>query len=210
MNIETMSESRKTATEKWREYRNAEKVSDNPIYKDLKKVYNQLKGGRKIIDIFKVIQKGGINNEHLPTMAIAKASSKFVWCTYDPNGQIQFVNRKSRYSWDNNNGASPIMEDVSFGNWLPEFSTATLKSKGLMKENDWSFRLKAPVPLIPPKHLPVNLTDDYYILWEVDKWAMVAPTDPYLLKRITKNLFVVLAAWDLTPMEKAVMEGRMS
>ena len=31
--------------------------------------------------------------------------------------------------------------------------------------------------------------------------------DPYLLRRINENLFVVLASWDLTELERAVMEG---
>lgn len=128
MNIETFSEARRTATEKWREYRNAEKMSNNPVYKDLKKVYNQIKGGRKIIDIFKVIQKSGISDQHLPALAIAKASSKNVWCSYHNNGFVSFVNKKDGWG---SSGRSPIKEDVNFLNWLPEFNSQTMFERGL-------------------------------------------------------------------------------
>jgi hypothetical protein len=96
-------------------------------------------------------------------------------------------------------------EDVYIQFCFPGYSAEKVngnKHQPLMK-------LEAPVPLVPAKFLPKNLTDDYYTLWEVDVWKRVAPTDPYLLKRITNNIFVVLAGWDLTPLEKSVMEGRM-
>ena len=34
-----------------------------------------------------------------------------------------------------------------------------------------------------------------------------APRDPYLLRRITQDLFVVLAQWELTETERFVMES---
>lgn len=208
MNIDTFTEPKRIATQKWRDYKEAAKVSDNPVYEDLRKVYNQIKGGRKVVDITKVIQKGGLNGLNQPNLAVAKASSKYVWCTFNNSGSIAFVNG----TYWNDQGRNPLKEDVYIKNCFPSFLNKNLVERGLLNKTyiDWSrLELKAPVPIIPPKILPAKLTDDYYILWEVDEWAIVPPKDPWLLRRITNTMFVALAAWDLTELERAVMAGRL-
>jgi hypothetical protein len=67
--------------------------------------------------------------------------------------------------------------------------------------------LKTSVPIVPARFLPNGRLERYYILWEVEDWEEV-PKDPILLKRITKNLFVALAFWNLTPLERALIRGR--
>lgn len=42
------------------------------------------------------------------------------------------------------------------------------------------------------------------------EWAPVPPTDPFLLRHLGGTLYVVLAQWDLTPLEKAVLAGRLT
>lgn len=205
-----MEEPKKQATRKWREYVQATKISSDPIYKDLAKVYNQLKGGRKVIDIGKVIIKGGVNDWNQPNLAIAKAQTKEVFCSYYESGTCNFVNRVEG-SWTSN-ARHPIAEDVIITG-MPTFSCKDLIAKGkLQKDRDWRrMEIAAPVPLIPPRLLPTDLaTGNYYILWEVEEWRPVPPVDPWLLKRITSNLFVAVAGWDLTKIERAAMAGRMS
>lgn len=201
-----MTETRKQATEKWREYVAAEKIYRKPEYTDLRKVYNQIKQGRKVIDIFKVIQKGGIHDNYHPKLAIAQIKTKKLWCKYWPSGEVSFYNKGN---WNNTQaGDFSHRYDVRLKLCLPEY----VKEKVIPLENNWrpSFlQLQAPVPPVPPQYMPKVVTDDYYILWEVDEWKMIPPTDPWLLRRITKTLFVVLAGWDLTELEKSVMHGRM-
>ena len=49
----------------------------------------------------------------------------------------------------------------------------------------------------------------YFVLFEVAEWNEVpVAKDPYLLKRINANAFVVLAEWDVSEVELAVMRGR--
>ena len=56
--------------------------------------------------------------------------------------------------------------------------------------------------------MPTGKLDNYYILFEVVQWDDVpVAADPYLLKRINANAFVVLAEWDVTVVEQAVMRG---
>jgi hypothetical protein len=45
------------------------------------------------------------------------------------------------------------------------------------------------------------------ILWEAE-WQHV-PSDPLLLRHITGPLYAVLASWDLTELERAVLSRRL-
>jgi len=65
-------------------------------------------------------------------------------------------------------------------------------------------RIAALLPRIPPQHRPASLKN-YHILWEAD-WSAI-PRDPMLLRRIGKDAFVVLAAWDLTDVEMNVLRA---
>lgn len=73
------------------------------------------------------------------------------------------------------------------------------------------------VPLIPARvrlELPIGTTDrGSFVLWEVEAWSDVrigarADRDPYLLRPLGGDLWSVLAEWDLTELERAVMAGR--
>lgn len=44
----------------------------------------------------------------------------------------------------------------------------------------------------------------------VPGWQPVPPTDPLLLRHLHGDLYAVLAAWDLTPLERAVLAGRFA
>lgn len=70
-------------------------------------------------------------------------------------------------------------------------------------------RFRAIVPSVPPALRPRHHLRNYFILWEAE-WVKpmgvpVAPRDPALLQRIMGDLFVVLAVWDLTDLERAVL-----
>ncbi len=196
MKLDTLTEVRHLADEKWREYKEASKVNSSKLYKDAAKLYYQIKRGKKIIDITKVIKVGGLREDDSrhPKLAIAKAKNKIITCHFYNNGDIQFLNGEPGWR------LKVTTRDVIIPKCFPELAGAKQWDK---------IALTAPVPLIPPKHLPEVLTDDYYILWEVDEWKMIAPTDPYLLKRLTRNHFIVLAGWDLTEIEKSVMNANL-
>lgn len=195
----SMTETKDKARQLWHEYNKAVKLHKELVYQDLKKIYFQVYKGNKVIDIGKVIAKGGVHENFHPRLAIAKATNKKVWCRYDENGDVQFTNQQS--------GWKTFACDVILHKCLPAIPKEKLPTVGQWRDS--RFQLTAPVPLIPAKLRPTKLTDDYYILWEVDVWQMIPPTDPYLLRRITKNMFVVVAGWDLTDIEKSAMAGRM-
>jgi hypothetical protein len=80
------------------------------------------------------------------------------------------------------------------------------------KENIINPKIETIVPIIPAKimnPLRSHKLENYHILWEVDAWKPIPPRDPMLLKRITPNMFCVLATWNLTELERAVIRGRI-
>jgi len=194
MNIQLLKEDAEIAKDKWREYKDAAKKTRDPIYTDLKKVYNQIKNGNAVINIFDAIRLGGIRSDNAhPKLAISSALATTCFCRYTQNGTVRFSPRQ----WPKYRNSVPYSPTIELNNCLPE-----LKISGI--------ELKAPVPIIPPRLRPIKLTDDYFILWEVDSWTPIPSKDPYLLKRLTKEMFVVCAGWDLTEIEIKVMQGRIA
>jgi hypothetical protein len=63
------------------------------------------------------------------------------------------------------------------------------------------------VPLIPAPLMPKISLAYFHILWGA-VWKEVPPTDPYLLRHLGGTLFSIVAAWDLTAVERAAMSRR--
>jgi hypothetical protein len=65
------------------------------------------------------------------------------------------------------------------------------------------------VPLIPPRLRPrKHRIRGFHILWEVDSWTPLPSKDPALLRHIRGDLWSVVATWDLTELEMAVLSQR--
>lgn len=62
------------------------------------------------------------------------------------------------------------------------------------------------VPMIPPGiHPGKSELRRHTILFDVEKWDPMPPTDPYLLREISFPIFKIVGEWDLTPAEKMAM-----
>jgi hypothetical protein len=65
------------------------------------------------------------------------------------------------------------------------------------------------VPPVPPQHRPTKRRlPKFHILWEVERWDETPPVDPALPRQIRGDLWAVVATWDLTPLERAVLAAR--
>jgi hypothetical protein len=70
------------------------------------------------------------------------------------------------------------------------------------------------VPIVPPNlRRGRELMAKLHILWEVERWAdhprEVGPdVDPYLLRRVSTDLWAVIGQWELSPIERAILAGR--
>lgn len=189
MDVSEFSMLKEDAREKWREY--VQGCKDNPKDKymeDMKAVYNQLKSGRKVIDLFEVFKRAGMNEDQTPKLSICHSDAKISYCRYADKGILTFSPRN--FNWWNE---SALKSDVVIGDAEKIAKTKILRTL---------------VPPVPPSLRPKHSLSNYYTLWEVDKWEMIPPKDPYLLKRLNNNMFVVLGAWDLTELERAVIKGR--
>jgi len=170
------------------------KTRKDQMFEDLKKLYYQLSKGKKIIDIYEAFKFAGLNEKEEPRLAIACADLKIIQFEKRGNGAGRFEEE----SW----GGSK--SDVD----LPEGTFKNFKNKEGATFLADPIRIRTKVPIICGKNIP-NKGDlkKYFVLWEVEKWD-IPVKDPFLLKRVTKNLFIVIDKWNLTKLEQALVSGR--
>lgn len=185
MQVATLEESQHVAREKYAEYMKAVKERHSEEYEALKNGYRELSKGRQVIDIVTTMKNAGTDHLNRPKLAIVCADAKLCW-----------------YRWGRLRGQSDWTDRPTFSmtnDWK------SIKSKSVVfppSTFDGQPRgtLRAVVPTIPPSLLPGGKLSKYHILWEAE-WETI-PIDPMLLKHLGKSLYVVLAAWDLTPPER--------
>lgn len=173
---------------KWREYRTALKTRKEQYLGELASAYYQLSRGRKVLDLEESFRLAGLNAEGLPHLAITRADQRLVFLSCLNAGEFVFERQENFWR---RKAVQAIRGGVLTSDW------------GKFRYNNFS----AAVPLIPPQHLPKGSLYKYHLLWEVDTWRPEPPRDPILLKQISGNLFVVMAQWDLTELERSVMRS---
>lgn len=209
MKLDTVSMDRAQAYQAYMEYRAAQRREGlSPEDAMLKRGYRQLALGHRLIDLTQVMQAAGVGNDGYPRLAVARADARSVLCIIDrageSYGQVQFhcgrALRDERWTF----------AGALFTGRLPEYVRTPTPS-------GWRHsraQARAMVPSIPVALRPVRSLTGYTILWEVEPGGWVeenarlnAPRDPALLKHIGGDLYAVLAVWDLTPLERAVIAG---
>lgn len=197
MNIETISMDPKQAAVAFREYRAAVKLATNARrQKEDEQVMRACKAaskGLQLLDLHQVMKAAGVFESGYPKLAIARADQERCVVRMNFNGSAQFVH-DSNVFWSRRRSAQGLITDVPTG-------TFPRSSGG---KND----ALALVPTIPPALRPKHALSNYHILWEA-VWEPAPPVDPLLLKHLGGALYAVLAAWDLTPIERAVLRGRL-
>lgn len=198
--------SRWTAKKKQKDCEEAAKMpGGSSMYRQLAHVYKQLSMGRKVMSVNKAMQVAGVKADGLPVLAIANAAARWVWYEYyggtilDPGAS----------QWDH--AAVSFVSDYGHNpRWNQRSSIRATKLDTFRFTRDFfpvrpqGNTHRARVPVVPPEHLPRAKLRNYQILWEAD-WES-APRDPVLLRRITRDHFVVMAQWDLTEIERLVLE----
>lgn len=154
---------------------------------ELRAAYRALSHGQRVINVAHAFRGAGVDALHRPKLAIGRAGTDFVFFR-------RLWRRGAEYGFGHH-------EDVRY----PMF---TLRRETFPEQTRQINTLRAVVPAIPA-HLRPAKQGEYFILWE-PTWEPVAPEDPLLLKRISGDMFAVLAQWDLSPVEKMVLEGRFS
>lgn len=194
------------AKEEYIKYRDALKGrldKQHKQYEEIKKVYHALSKGHKVIDVFDAFKRTGVNKEGEPKLAMCRADYKTV------NFEKRRFGSGVFYGLDSWIKEAVPLPSGTFPNW--ETDTRIDPETKQTVSTNWIHRekIKTGVPIIPAEFLPESKLENYYILWEVKDWVETIPPkgDPYLLKRISSNLFSVLAEWDVTEIERAVLRG---
>lgn len=175
----------KAARTLYREYKKHVHYS-NKIDHAIRRVYQLIAQGKMVIKALESIRRAGLDAEGLPKLAIARADVERCYLTLAPYGSATF----SSIQW-----RAPLSARF-------EFPTGTFPQR-----TNWVGK-QAIVPIIPVHLRPRKAIERYHILWEAD-WHAV-PKDPLLLRRIDGDLWLVVAQWDLTEVERAALATRVS
>lgn len=149
--------------------------------------YKALADGKALINLSDAIRSGGLGADGRPKLAVARADRKEVRVSLRLN-QVEF-----------RTGAGRGLGSLSYA--LPGASWLTPTGYAL-------------IPMVPADVRPNVDLSKCVILWEVVQWAdrsaLARPDrDPYLLRQIAGDLYAVLAEWNLTELERAVMGARV-
>ena len=149
--------------------------------------YREIARGKVVVQAIQSIRNAGRDATGLPKLAMVRADAKRCRCeisshtvTFSP-ATTTWRASKQRYVVDH----------------MPEFARPA---------RGWFDDGLAIVPIVPLHLRPKFNLSNYVILWEAD-WTAV-PHDPLLLRQLKGDLWLVLAAWDLTEVERAVLGQR--
>lgn len=198
MQLDTIAMDKGEARQAFLAYRDAVRARHSAEDAAIMRGYRALSQGRQLIRLSEVIAAGGTNDQDLPALAVTRADRREAWLTIS-GGEVVFHHADP---WDVPANAGPAAG-------THRFPTEVFAGKVLRSAARWD-RWKPMVPIIPPALRPAHALSGYHILWEVDRWEKVPnpPHDPALLKWLGGDLYAVLAVWDLTEVERAVLAGR--
>jgi len=204
MNVTPITMTKADATKAFTEYQaavRADRPNVRKVWKTedvaLMQAYKHLARGTTVLDLQAAMTQAGSKlfdgcPVPLPCLAIVNSDAPLCWLRLTSAGAARFsaeqYTRARRRSVRFPDGTFPALSHQDFWRYL-EHSTLT--------------------PIIPPALRPKHDLANYKTLWEVEAWKAEPPKDPMLLKPLSGMLYAVLATWDLTEMERAVLRGRV-
>lgn len=187
MKTEAITIDRKQARELYRQYKTHQHYS-SPIDHEIQRAYQLIAQGRLVIRALESITAAGVNEHGLPKLAIMRADQQKCRVQMWRDGSALF----SQPGWHASRAASL------------RFSFQRSAFPGIDKGAE------AITPLVPIHLRPKRGLANYHILWEAE-WRNIVPVDPMLLRRIGKgDMWLVVAAWDLTEVERAALSARLN
>jgi len=154
--------------------------------------YRELLKGNRILNLHEVFANCEYDAQGRPKLAISRADQSRVWFNRGRDFG-RFIWKDYRASW--RGGAAYLTKTNGLRFPVPTHE------RGHYSGQDH----RTVVPIVPPQYRPEKKgLHLYHVLWEVDTWETV-PHDPMLLKHLGSSIYAVLAVWDLTPMERAVL-----
>lgn len=209
MNLSTIDMPKDKARQAFLDYRRAVRERHNAEDEQIMRGYRVLANGGQLIRLSEVMRAGGARpftyrrfrstqTRLVPNLAVCRASATMCWTGgIDEGGKVE-MRGKREISHHNR-------RDRIYVDGLEEPPEGTAGSTDV-----WTIPvIRAIVPTVPPALRPKAKLDGYHILFEAE-WAIepLPPVDPALLKHIAGDLYAVVAMWDLTELERAVLAAR--
>lgn len=168
----------------------------------LKDAYRELSRYQNVINIHTAISRTGLNDQRLPKLAICRADAERCFIRTERVKGTQVLRFGMQGSWHRASVDSIVNVNI------PREMYSALDDWAWRDKNRYPHvnRISARVPVVPPEHRPDDL-ENYFILWEA-VWDNTAPVDPFLLRKVNDNFYVVVAQWDLTELERTLLEAR--
>jgi hypothetical protein len=191
VNLTTIQIPEDEAKARLAEYTQALKTERNTEDEAIASAYRAASRGLPIIQLSKAIQEGGWFENGLPRIAIIRANAIecFVSVHHD---HLVYADRRRPDNRGAKVGQHTVLVPITP---RPVYQWASGRTV---------------VPLIPPRHRPKRYRiRNFHILWEVEAWTLVPPKDPALLRHIRGDLWSVLATWELTELEQAILGVRL-
>lgn len=205
MNVTTITMEPAVAREKLKAYRASRHKDAEEQYRQCAEGYQALAAGTPLLNLDDVFRNVLVDENGRPKLAIARADRREVGFFWGPEQDSAWFDCSKDFQARSFVWRSTLAVSVAMG-----------RTHGL-KDGRWDRRVAGYtlIPMVPadirPKHGQLR---NLHILWEVEQWSdkpvrSRAPSDPMLLKHIGGALYAVLAEWDLTPLERAILEGAM-
>ena len=187
-------------------YMAAARRSRSALDRALAQSYKAIAEGSSLIDIEATMRETPLHENGLPKLAIVRADFKqvFLKLRHDGSGVMagtQMYAERDRVK-------------MKAGTARIEFPPATFTTDDPATGHHWPYSHwydphSAPVPPIPPQFRPADAYANYHILWEVEEWKRIAPKDPLLLRRVTGQIYAIVAQWDLSDLERLIMDASL-
>jgi hypothetical protein len=193
---------RHEALKLYRQYK-AHTAYSEPIDWEIQRTYQLLSKGKVIIRALESIRQAGLNREFLPRLALTVATAKTCHLVRYHDGQCR-MSPDARWP----RGKKHVIDFREQTFVFPRDSFPLDTWTNPPRRNTRSEH-EAQVPIIPLHLRPKRGLQNYHILWEAE-WQRLPPHDPYLLRRVGKaDLWLVVAHWDLTDVERAALATRV-
>ena len=199
MHTEKITVSRSEAQQLYQKYKTHVGYSE-PIDWEVQRTYDLLRKGKVIIRALESIKQAGLDRAFLPKLALTVATAKTCHLERYRDGQFSMTPER----WSRSKKNNLVFRQNTF-----VFPAESFPMDWSGKQRSGRSEHTAQVPLIPTHLRPQRGLANYHILWEAE-WEPLPPRDPYLLRRIGKaDLWLVVAHWDLTEVERAALSTRV-
>ncbi len=196
MNVPTIEVSKQEALIKIEDYKSLNQSQKTREDERLLSLYKAVSNGARVINVANAFKLTGLNEKGQPKLAISRADFKDVW--FHPRRAL------NGFSGTATGAFSP-------DRWFKSQNTAMgfgLPANTFDNEKLVGGSIHSRVPHIPPGIRPTIHLRNFHILFEVQNWK-VYPVDPFLMRRIEGNLFIIVAEWELSELE-AMLLGSMT